>query len=388
MVASNCNSYTITNNYFYSAGKHRYIHTDSNSNNSSNTKINSNTDISYKNKEIITNNSIIDSSLSKKNTELKIRQRKGKELIKKLFGATGYLSYKGFIALGYVDSLLENDSLLVNNLIPFLSSLKEDKVYTVLSVIRWINENGETQGLTMENSTKITCKNSPVILACRLHLDLNSVFTKYTLEVSDCELVLMYREWLDINEFTKGIDDIAKVIDTVISKEVNKTLSTTKLINKRLSISSINKYSHALRDNYGTEIIEDNKVIGYKRSSSEGLILNRKEGVNGLSMNFVTVKEIINGKLEDNCTEDNSNLIKWTDYKTDNGFIREINKIKLYFDLEGVIYKTEGEYYFPDFPRSDIVLDHDTKIGSLDFETYGNKGGNSLGDSKCLKIYI
>jgi DNA polymerase type B, organellar and viral len=339
---------------------------------------------SENNKIIISNsneNQKIDSSFieKEKNKDMIIRKRNGKKLIEKLFGATGYLSYKGFISLGQVYELLENDNLLVNNVITFLNRLKDDKVYTVLSVIRWQNENGDTQGLTMEKSMKLTGKNSPRILASRLHLDLISAFTRYTLDDSECELVLMYREWLDINEFNKGIEDIAKVIDKDISKEINKTLATNKLINNRLSKISINKYNQVLMDKYGTEIIVDNKVIGYKLSSSEGLIVTRNEGVNGLSINFVMVKEIINGKLEDNCTNDKSNLVKWTDTKTDNGFIREFNKMKLYFDLEGCMYKTEGEYYFPYFPISNIALDHDTKIGTLDFETYGNKEKNSFG---------
>jgi hypothetical protein len=58
---------------------------------------------------------------------------------------------------------------------------------------------------------------------------------------------------------------------------------------------------------------------------------------------------------------------KWIDRKIDNGYIREIGKIKLYFNDNGNKLKIEGQYNFVDFPISDIDYKYNDKIGTLDF---------------------
>ncbi len=143
------------------------------------------------------------------------------------------------------------------------------------------------------------------------------------------------------------------------------------VLKKRID-NFINKYNNALMDNYGKEIRDNNKLIGYKLSDNEGAVVQRMTGENGLSVNLVTVKEIMNDKF--NLDDRDLNIIKWTDTQTEDGFIRDINKIKIYFNKENNIYKIEGEYNYPDFPISKIDMEYNDKIGCLDFETYGENG--------------
>lgn len=49
----------------------------------------------------------------------------------------------------------------------------------------------------------------------------------------------------------------------------------------------------------------------------------------GIEYNEVIVKELVKGKVINNIEND---FIKWIDIKYNNGFIREMGKIKLYFN--------------------------------------------------------
>jgi len=319
-----------------------------------------------------TKNKILESNILLNNNIEDIPIKDKKILIKKLFGGVGYSSYKYFISLGNVEELSENENLLLNNLKPFMDSLEDTKTYTVLSVIRWINYNGETQGITMGNAIKLTNRNSIRLLAKKLKLDIGSALIRYKVESSECELVLMYREWLDISEFNSKLEDIADAIDKDLSKELNKKIIfNDNNIQKRID-NFIYDYNHVFMDNYGKEIRVNNKLIGYKLSDNEGAVVHKIKGENGFTVNLVTVKEIINDKF--NLENMDLNIIKWTDTQTDDGFIREINKIKIYFNKLNNIYKIEGEYTFPDFPVTDMEFYYNDKIGCLDFETYGDNG--------------
>jgi len=95
--------------------------------------------------ENIIDNLDINKVVNNKIDDVAIKEKK--IFIKNLFGGLGYTSYKYFISLGNVEVLEENETLLINNLKPFIASLEDSKTYTVLSVIRWINYKGESQGV-------------------------------------------------------------------------------------------------------------------------------------------------------------------------------------------------------------------------------------------------
>ena len=55
--------------------------------------------------------------------------------LRKVIGG-GFLSYKNVVSLGYLNELLDNNSLFLNNLFNYLSNLENNKTYTLLPVIR------------------------------------------------------------------------------------------------------------------------------------------------------------------------------------------------------------------------------------------------------------
>jgi len=121
---------------------------------------------------------------------------------------------------------------------------------------------------------------------------------------------------------------------------------------------------------YGEEIFENNVLIGYKFKENEGVLVKKKINKLEQEYNEVTVLELRDSVfIRNNVNE----LIKWTDTKIENGFIREIDQLKFYFK-DDMVYKIEGEYHSLDFPVNDLEYNYNNKIGTLDFETYGENG--------------
>ena len=79
----------------------------------------------------------------------------------------------------------------------------------------------------------------------------------------------------------------------------------------------LGRYNSILMDNYGEPIVENGQVIGYKIFKDEGVVVKDVEDENGVKSNLVTVKEIINGKL---VVDDSNDFIQWRDTKTPRGF--------------------------------------------------------------------
>ena len=72
---------------------------------------------------------------------------------------------------------------------------------------------------------------------------------------------------------------------------------------------------------------------------------------NGEKSKLVSVKEIIDGKL---VVDERNDIIKWRDTKTPTGFKREMDNVTKYFNQDGRIEYTDGEYNLPDYPVTDI----------------------------------
>jgi len=90
----------------------------------------------------------------------------------------------------------------------YLNKLSDKLTYSLLVVIRWINvETGYTDGITTSDSLKITKEVSPNILGQKLRLNIISGITRYGLDESDCELILMRKEWLNIDEFKVNLNN-------------------------------------------------------------------------------------------------------------------------------------------------------------------------------------
>lgn len=147
-------------------------------------------------------------------------------------------------------------------------------------------------------------------------------------------------------------------------------------------------------DNYGDKVIENNIIIGYKINEFEGVIVNKYTNTNGEDFNFVYVTDVKDGRLIRR--DEKSYILKWKDIKDGEGFIREIQNFRIYFNKNGDILKIECKYNFPDFPKYNTEYYYFDKIGAIDFETFGLEGlgnqevyaGGWCIDNKIKMYYI
>ena len=242
----------------------------------------------------------------------------------------------------------------------------------MLAVIRWINiDTGYTEGISTGESLKLTTEISPYLLGQKLRNNVISGITRYGINENECELILMSKEWIKLEGFKGNLSEISKIINEELSKGLEQKNRMNDIIQRRLNINILNNYNHLLMDKYGEEIIENNTIIGYKINKNEGVSVKRFINKLGQECNEVTIKELIDGKFKKSNINE---LIKWCDIKIDEGFIREIDELKFYFNKKGDSIKMEGSYKYPMFPVNDIEYTYNDKIGSFDLETYGDEG--------------
>jgi len=113
--------------------------------------------------------------------------------LRKIIGG-GYTSYKNIISIGYINELLNNNQLLINRISNYLDSLETDNTYTLLPVIRWINDDtGLSNSITVSESLKINKFVDNLLLAKKIADAMRKAFFRYNVNQSNSELILMNR---------------------------------------------------------------------------------------------------------------------------------------------------------------------------------------------------
>jgi len=113
--------------------------------------------------------------------------------LRKIIGG-GYLSYNNIESIGFVNDLLDNKPLLIKNLEKYLDNLETNKTYTLLPVIRWMNDDtGFSNSITVSNSLKIHKFVDKVLLAENISKSMRKSLHKYNLIQNNSEIVLMNR---------------------------------------------------------------------------------------------------------------------------------------------------------------------------------------------------
>jgi hypothetical protein len=166
---------------------------------------------------------------------------------------------------------------------------------------------------------------------------------------------------------------ITKTLDDQIEKEV---LSWSKQfdLNSSNKVNSLKnyKYKNTYIDNYGEKLFnKNNNFIGYKINEFEYATMEIFYNENNLLCNKITIK---NFNTED-LAFDEEIMTTWVDIKTEFGFIRELNNIKYYYDKNNNLINLEISYNQPKFPFYAQDTNLNKKIGTIDFETYGENVG-------------
>lgn len=141
---------------------------------------------------------------------------------------------------------------------------------------------------------------------------MGSTTLRYNIEENESEFVLMAKEWLDVSEFNSNMEEITKVIDSDLNRKNKKFINSRDVKQEILNkIPGLLNYNHLVMDRYGTEIIENNVLIGYKLNDNEGVIVNKYVNEKGYECNSVVVTEMKNGTFD----RKGINLLKWIDIK-------------------------------------------------------------------------
>ena len=282
-----------------------------------------------------------------------------KKDLKNMIGS-GYFAYKNIFSVGYLIELIDNKTFFMNKLRLYLENFDDQKTYSVLPVIRWIDDiSGVSRSITINESMKITKFVDINILLENLSDSI--INSMYRYEVNNCnsELVLMNRVWLDINDFKDN--DIANITKTVNNSLSKKKFNKDDLILKRLSIVENDNYNHIIMDNYGDFMNSNGLITEYRLNENQYIKVKKVQN----NMNLITVKNFDNS---------DNNLIQWSDSKTDFGFIRKKASLTQFFNHNGEIFKTEATYNYIDYPVDIRNEDQNFKIGAIDFETFGDDG--------------
>jgi len=113
--------------------------------------------------------------------------------LSKIIGG-GYTSYKNIEPIGFINDLLNNKKLLIKKISNYLATLEIDKTYTILPIIRWINDDtGLSNSITVSESLKINKLVDKELLANIIYKDLLKSAYKYNVINNNSEFMLMNR---------------------------------------------------------------------------------------------------------------------------------------------------------------------------------------------------
>jgi hypothetical protein len=164
-----------------------------------------------------------------------------------------------------------------------LSKLDEDKSYTFLSVVRYINDLGETTGYTTGKSYKVNKDVNLDILVGRMLIDYRIAVLKYNLSDSDGDYLIMGRIWLSDDEFKVTREELTNVYNELL-KATQKVggryrsdsgsfneISRSRITDEDFSplLKYLERYSGILMDHYGSVL---NNVRFIAESSNAGSI--------------------------------------------------------------------------------------------------------------------
>lgn len=198
----------------------------------------------------------------------------------------------------------------------------------------------------------------------------------YDLGGTDITLFILDRPWLSSKDFKAEMSEVTKALDGQIEKEV---LSWSKQFDLN-SLNKVNllknyKYKNIYIVSYGENLLDqNNNLIGYKINESECATIDISYNDNNLLCNKIIIKNYNTESL----AFEGEIITTWIDIKTEFGFTRELNNTKYYYDKNNNLFNLEINYNQPQFPiyKTDSKLNE--KIGTIDFETYGDNLGFGL----------
>lgn len=130
----------------------------------------------------------------------------------------GVYGYKNIFDIGNAEEL-SSGTKLADKINIFISDLPDNSTYTVLPTFKYNNSSGDIKTLSLSDAIKITNKTSPKLLARKIEQLIDFRSHDYNLDLDECDLFFMYRQWLDEKEFNVSINEVNKVLEEELQKE-------------------------------------------------------------------------------------------------------------------------------------------------------------------------
>jgi hypothetical protein len=311
-----------------------------------------------------------------------------------------FQGYNGYDLLDEISPISELTKVKLRSKMEiFLNKLDEGKSYTLLLIIRYLNDIGETSGYTAGKSYKVNKDINIELLCDRMMMDYSITRTKYNLHDADGDVIIVGKEWLSDEDFKVSKEELTKVYNDLLSSNRGdrKTVRSIDDIKKELNIENygLDRYNRILMNNYGEQLSNVVNVPKGNDTSEEGeaefyrngeLILEVRKGKESVSSsgNLLSkeVKNVIvwsdeefleEGKVIDYSKLKGSITLSWKDKRiNDKEFIRDYGQLNCIYK-EGGIDRIEIKYNLPSLNSDLVDLNYDDKIGVIDFETFGNK---------------
>ena len=293
----------------------------------------------------------------------------------------GFYGYNLFYHLGtyieidFLSSYLIPHPNYKKKMIEFLDSIPENTIFTILPIIRYESTEGDYASITLTKALKITRDTPPEVLGWKLKQLIKTKTIFYNINVHNADIFIMGRPWLTDKDFSIPLKEINKILSKNLDIDVNNIYENPKefeivIKNKMDNIQEF-EYKNILFGEYGNPVLGDkNKENLINLNDQEYAIVETTLN----DSNFIINKVIIWDKHEKLYTKETS-LKCFQDTKTENGFIREFNSVKYFYDLDNKIYNVEKEFICQPFPIYGKAENYDFKIGSIDFETFGSNQG-------------
>lgn len=242
---------------------------------------------------------------------------------------------------------------LEQKIINFLDEIPERVTYCVLPVLRWETANGEYNSVTVTSSLKITKRISKSFLARRISNAIHDKIHEYHLRDLDIDLFLKGRPWLNFDEFTLTDPEITNILGEQMWKEINLISKYSSQDKKMFLDKAYNLLNYEFKDiimnNYGDPLFDKyHNLIGYKLNNGDCASLTTYYNENNLLCNKIEIKEFDLNNL----TFTGDTLFTWIDVKVENGFIRNYNNKKYYYDKNNILFNVETVKNCVTFPLS------------------------------------
>ena len=328
----------------------------------------------------------------------------------------GYLSYtKNKTYLGYLIELTNINLLHARISERLLVKLDPNKIYAIIMNVSYVN-NGVLSGLSPIKSLIVSGNSNVKLIGQNILNGVNKVLNEYNIDDDKCVVTLYWRPWISDSEYHKLVTPVQRkeIIDEVLHDQAQLNLDRKAKLDKINKILNIKNNVHFI-----TEFPNYDSVIKLQKYYNSELYAYLDELVNNHTEDKFKYYVFIEPKMNE-CSEDqgSDNFIiyivfesdagnkrfvcmcdvdswksfikywnkpkypypRWTDYKTsETEFVRQTGEYKYYIH-NGQIKYWERIYDFQDMLFTSIDQVVDTRIGTLDLETYGdNLMGSGLG---------